>query len=172
MARNIEIKARLDNRAEVEARLTELNLSCQEVLHQHDTFYGSAMGRLKLRRFSDRMAELIYYERQDDSAAKESFYLLSKTEDAENLHASLTRSNGIRGEVKKVRHLYFMGRTRIHMDQVVGLGDFLELEVVMHEGDDSHNGVAEANEILAQLGVPQAACLSGAYIDLLLQGAA
>lgn len=41
----------------------------------------------------------------------------------------LTLSNGILGTVKKTRHLYMVKQTRIHIDQVMNLGNFMELEV-------------------------------------------
>ena len=167
MPRNIEVKARMKDRAVVEARLAALQLECDQVIQQHDTFYHSAQGRLKLRRFADQSAELIYYERDDQSDAKESFYLQTKTRDANNLHESLCLANGVRGEVKKVRHLYLHGRTRIHLDKVDGLGDYLELEVVMRDEEDNEVGVTEANDLLQQLGIPQSDCLECAYVDLL-----
>ena len=44
----------------------------------------------------------------------------------------LTAALGVRGQVIKTRTLYIAGQTRIHIDQVQGLGDFLELEVRAH----------------------------------------
>ena len=167
MPRNIEIKARMKDRVAVEARLAELQLTCDQVIQQHDTFYHSTQGRLKLRRFADNSAELIYYERDDKSDAKESFYLQTRTQDVENLHASLNLANGVRGEVKKVRHLYLHGRTRIHLDKVEGLGDYLELEVVMRDDEDNDIGVREANDLLQHLGIPKTDCQDCAYVDLL-----
>ena len=36
---------------------------------------------------------------------------------------------GIKGDVKKTRYLYMVGQTRVHVDEVEGLGNFMELEV-------------------------------------------
>lgn len=50
-------------------------------------------------------------------------------ETCENLRDILTISNGILGVVKKTRRLFMIDQTRIHIDDVQGLGSFLELEV-------------------------------------------
>lgn len=36
---------------------------------------------------------------------------------------------GVKGVVKKTRMLYMVDQTRVHVDSVEGLGDFMELEV-------------------------------------------
>jgi len=79
---------------------------------------------------------------------------------------ALTRANGMLGRVRKRRWLLLLGRTRIHLDRVEGLGDFLELEVVLHEGEAEADGAAEAQRILAALGIDPAQLVSGAYLDL------
>ena len=41
----------------------------------------------------------------------------------------LGQALGVLGVVRKQRLLYLVGQTRVHLDSVEGLGDFLELEV-------------------------------------------
>ena len=60
-----------------------------------------------------------------------------------------------------------MGRTRIHLDRVDALGDFLELEVVLSEDDDIADGQAEAQRLMEQLQVGPEALINCAYVDLL-----
>lgn len=45
------------------------------------------------------------------------------------MNALLTEALGQNGIVKKVRRLFLVEQTRIHVDNVEGLGDFMELEV-------------------------------------------
>jgi len=77
---------------------------------------------------------------------------------------------GAAGRVRKHRTLYLVGRTRVHLDRVEGLGDFLELEVVLAEGDSADAGVKEARGLMAALGLADDQLVEGAYVDLLSQG--
>ena len=48
---------------------------------------------------------------------------------SDDIKLLLSRSLGVKGCVKKTRTLYMVGQTRIHVDKVENLGDFMELEV-------------------------------------------
>lgn len=74
---------------------------------------------------------------------------------------------GVRGVVRKTRYLYMVGQTRIHLDDVEGLGHFMELEVVMREGQSDAEGQAIAEDLMRRLGVRKDAWLEGAYMDLI-----
>ena len=80
---------------------------------------------------------------------------------------ALARAQGVVGRVRKTRLLLLAGQTRIHLDRVEGLGDFLELEVVLREGQSEAEGEAIAEQLMAQLGVSASQRLAGAYLDLL-----
>ena len=88
------------------------------------------------------------------------------TEDPAALREALTRAQGAIGRVRKTRWLLLTGQTRIHLDHVEGLGDFLELEVVLRDGQSEAEGEAIADELLARLGVAPSQRLAGAYLDL------
>jgi predicted adenylyl cyclase CyaB len=62
------------------------------------------------------------------------------------------------------------GRTRIHLDEVTGLGSFLELEVVLADGEDAAAGESEAHDLMARLGVAPTDLVEGAYLDLMRDG--
>jgi adenylate cyclase class IV len=68
--------------------------------------------------------------------------------------------------VRKRRWLLLVGTTRIHLDRVERLGDFMELEVVLHEGQSDENGRAIAERLMQQLGLADASRLAGAYLNL------
>ncbi|AMH05345.1 class IV adenylate cyclase [Achromobacter xylosoxidans] len=169
MARNIEIKARVASLAAVESLAAALSGKEPVAIAQDDTFFACPDGRLKLRAFSDGTGELIFYRRADDTGPKESFYVISPTSSPDTLRDALGLAYGVIGRVRKQRLLFMAGRTRIHLDRVEGLGEFLELEVVLRDGESAEAGMAEARELLASLRIAPEQLVSGAYLDLLAQ---
>ncbi len=168
MNRNIEIKAKVDDVEAIAQRAQELGGTGPTVLEQVDTFFVCPRGRLKLRQFADsKEGELIYYERADETGPKQSRYDLHRTPDSESLCAALSAALGVRGVVRKTRALYLIGPTRVHLDRVEGLGQFVELEVVLEPEQDTAHGVDIARNLMEKLGIPRAGLVQRAYIDLL-----
>src|SRR5439155_10565874 len=138
---------------------------------QDDTFFRCESGRLKLRAFSSDEGELIFYRRADEQGPKESFYLMSPTSAPDTLRESLSLAYGQTGRVRKHRTLFLAGRRRIHLDQVERLGSFLELEVMLEDGEATESGIREAHILMERLGVQSTQLIQGAYVDLLAQSA-
>lgn len=173
MPRNIEIKARI---ASVDALLPQARAlaDTQPVLiEQDDSFFvvPPGRGRLKLREFADGSGELIHYHRVDGTAAKASDYVRVPVPDPVALREALARGCGLLGRVRKQRWLLIAGQTRIHLDRVEGLGDFMELEVVLQPGQGDAEGQAIADALMQRLGLADAERIAGAYMDLLLTAA-
>ena len=167
MPRNIEIKAGI---ASVEALLPRAQAVAggeAELIVQDDTFFTVPQGRLKLREFADGSAELIHYQRPDTGQAKASDYVVVPVPDAAALREALARACGVRGRVRKRRWLLRAGATRIHLDRVEGLGDFMELEVVLGPQQDDEEGTRIAEALMRELGLSEAPRLAGAYLDQL-----
>ncbi|MEE4638931.1 MAG: class IV adenylate cyclase [Wenzhouxiangella sp.] len=167
MPRNIEIKARVADRAALEQRAATLADEGPVQIFQDDTFFVCPEGRLKLRDFGDGRGELIFYRRADATGPKTSFYRIAPTAEPAALRETLGLALGERGRVIKHRTLYLAGRTRIHLDRVEGLGEFMELEVVLADGEDEATGQKEADELMEQLGIATDQLVEGAYLDLL-----
>jgi len=167
MARNVEIKARIASVEALAPRAAALADRGPVEIVQDDTFFACPNGRLKLRAFSAREGQLIFYRRPDRAGPKESFFLISPTSSPDTLREALTLAYGEAGRVRKRRTLFLAGRTRIHLDRVEGLGDFLELEVVMGEGEPAEAGVEVALDLLARLNISPDQLVEGAYVDLL-----
>jgi len=167
MPRNIEIKARIDSVAALAARAAAIATQGPVEIAQDDTFFRCETGRLKLRAFSATEGELIFYRRADAQGPKESFYVRTPTSTPDSLRECLSLAYGRVGRVVKHRTLYLVGRTRVHLDQVEGLGHFMELEVVLGETEPVEVGVAEAHALMATLGVQPSQLVETAYVDLL-----
>jgi predicted adenylyl cyclase CyaB len=117
--------------------------------------------------FENGSGQLISYVRKNQTGPKISEYNIYETADPHSLLAVLEKSHGIRGVVEKSRELYHCGKTRIHLDQVYDLGDFLELEVVLGEHEDRRAGEKEAAELMKKLQISEDNLVADAYIDLL-----
>src|SRR6266540_54990 len=167
MARNIEIKAHIASVEALAPKAAAIADKGPVEIIQDDTFFRCESGRLKLRAFFLGKGELIFYRRANQQGPKESFYLRSPTSAPETLRDSLSLAYGQAGRVQKHRTLFLVGRTRVHLDKVEGLGHFLELEVVLNEGELAETGIREAQHLIAQLGVDSSQLIEGAYIDLL-----
>jgi predicted adenylyl cyclase CyaB len=167
MPTNIEIKARINDWERLR-KLAEALSDCPvEVIDQLDTFFTCPRGRLTLRYFSPTRGELIVYEREDVAGSRASRYLITPTPEPDQLREVLTRALGVVGTVRKRRYLYLAGQTRIHLDEVEGLGTFLELEVVMLPNQPTAEGERIAADLMKKLGVKPRDLIAGAYVDML-----
>lgn len=169
MPRNIEIKARVDDVDALLPHARTLADGPEQLIEQDDCFFALApgRGRLKLRRFADGSAELIHYHRDDRPEARASDYRRAPLADGEALLRTLEPALGAAGRVRKRRWLLLRGRTRIHLDRVDGLGDFVEIEVVLEPAQSDADGVRIAEAILDALGLRDAPRIACAYVDLL-----
>jgi len=170
MARNVEIKAWIESVEALAPVAAALADQGPTEIAQDDTFFTCPHGRLKLRAFSATSGQLIFYQRPDQAGPKESFFLISPTASPDTLREALTLAYGQAGRVRKQRTLYLAGRTRIHLDRVENLGDFLELEVAMAEGEPAGAGEAVAYDLLAKFGIAPNQFIERAYVDLLNAG--
>jgi predicted adenylyl cyclase CyaB len=167
MPANIEIKARARNFADLRRRAEALSDTPAQVIPQEDTFFHTARGRLKLRQLAPDHGQLVYYERTDASGPKRSDYIIAESSDPAALRAALTAALGVRGVVCKRRSLYLVGQTRVHLDEVEGLGEFMELEVVLRPDQSDAEGQAIAQDLMTRLDVQEEDLLEGAYMDLM-----
>jgi predicted adenylyl cyclase CyaB len=170
MARNVEIKARIENIDSISRKVASFADGGPVEIIQDDTFFACPKGRLKLRVLSHERGELIFYQRADQAGPKESLYFISPTAAPDSLRETLSLAYGQVGRVRKRRILYLAGRTRIHLDRVEGLGDFIELEVVMKECEALESGAADARKIMRQLNILPEQLVEHAYVDLLARG--
>jgi len=167
MPSNIEIKAKLRDREAVESLVRARSDHGPELIIQEDVFFPCESGRLKLRAFSDDRGELIFYRRLDTEGPTQSDFFKAPTADPAAMATAMKAALGEVGTVRKRRTLYLVGQTRIHLDEVDGLGDWIELEVVLEPGQSSDDGARIARDLMAALGIEEADLEARAYVDLL-----
>ncbi|XP_074481531.1 uncharacterized protein LOC141761806 isoform X5 [Sebastes fasciatus] len=170
MLSNVEIKAKVSDPTLFAEKAAKLSQSEGTIIGQHDTFFNCRHGRLKLRDFMNEAGQLIFYERPDTDGPKLSRYSISPTSDPSSLRAVLSDALGVKGEVRKERRLFLIGQTRVHLDTVEGLGNYMELEVVMRPEQTVEDGQKVAEDLMVKLGVSKESLVMGAYMDLILKG--
>lgn len=153
MARNVEIKARAPQPHEPSAIAERLSAELSETSEQMDVFFRTERGFSMIDRITP--------------GPKVGTYSICTTDDPSALRTVLSAAYGEDVVVQKVRTLLLLGRTRIHIDRVDHLGDFVELEVVLDDGDAISDGMEEARSIMNQLGILESDLVEGAYADLL-----
>jgi adenylate cyclase class 2 len=169
--RNVEIKAVDDDPARTLERALALGASDEGVLAQRDTYFAVPAGRLKLREQEPGGDELIAYERPDAAAVRVSAYRLVPVAHARELRAALEATTGIRVVVAKRRRLLLWETVRIHLDEVEGLGSFVELEAVVDAGSDPARERELIADVRAALEIGDAALLEGSYADAAIAAA-
>ncbi|XP_037078169.1 uncharacterized protein LOC119099169 [Pollicipes pollicipes] len=166
--RNVEIKARVRDASRLRQLAAELSGSAGHKLVMRDTFFSSASGRLKLREQTGAPNQLIFYDRPDTAGPKLSdFCYAAVGDDVAALRDTLGRALGVRGDVQKTRLLFMVDQTRVHVDSVAGLGDFMELEVKLREDQTLEQGQAVAEALMKQLEVEPTDLIDCAYVDML-----
>lgn len=165
--RNLELKARHPDLAAARAAAVRLGAHPAGVEQQTDTYFSVPHGRFKLREIEGQPAVLIWYERPDRDEARLSTYYLVPVVDAATLKAALAAALGIRGEVRKRRAIYLWHNVRIHLDEVAGLGTFIEFEAVLSSDDDETLAPGRLAWLCQELAVTPANHVAPSYAELL-----
>jgi predicted adenylyl cyclase CyaB len=168
LRRNLELKARHRSRAGAIRACESLGAEDHGVLEQRDTYFATSHGRLKLREEGDR-AELIAYRRPDSAGERESRFRLIPVDDPTALQAALEDVLGVVAVVDKSRRLFLWHGVRIHLDQVKDLGDFIEFEAPVHEGQSVEDAADLLSVLVDRLGVEEAMRIATSYCDLIVE---
>jgi len=167
-SRNVELKAHDPDPARTLERALAAGADDRGLLRQRDTYFAVAHGRLKLREEEPGGATLIAYERPDAATERVSSYRLVPVADADGLRAALSVATGVTAVVVKRRRVLLWEAVRIHLDEVRGLGSFLELEAVAQPGSDLVRERAQVARLREALDIRDDALREGSYADALL----
>ena len=163
---NVEIKAACQDQHRIRNILNKLDADFRGRDHQVDIYFNSGNGRLKLRQ-GNIENNLIFYERPDNEGPKTSHCLLYKTEPATVLKDILGKAMGVKTTVEKQREIYFIGNIKIHLDEVTGLGDFVEIEA-RGTGDEYSEDylLGQCRELMKDLGIQDGDLVKDSYGDM------
>lgn len=177
--RNVELKARDSDPARSLERALALGAEDQGEIRQRDTYFARARGRLKLRE-QERLGaaapagrivtaygdELIQYSRDDSTDARTSRYRRVPAGEAKALREALDGAYGTLVTVTKRRRLLLWEGVRIHLDEVEGLGSYLELEAVAEPGSDLSEEHRKVERLREELEIGDDQLIAGSYSDL------
>jgi predicted adenylyl cyclase CyaB len=166
---NIEIKARCSDPSFVRNYLLANQAELRGTDHQTDTYFNVPNGRLKLR---EGLIEnnLIFYIRDNQAGPKQSSFQLVKTEDAAGLKAALTVALGVKVVVIKKREIWYIGNVKFHIDEVPGLGSFIEIEAGNILANlDKDQLQAQCDFYMQAFGVRKEDLVEVSYSDMMLE---
>jgi predicted adenylyl cyclase CyaB len=166
MSRNLELKARCADLAAAARSAESLGATCQGLLVQTDTYFHASHGRLKLRQHEGGRAELIAYSRPDHPEFRSSEYQVVPVANPAELKSALATALGIRGEVHKRRTLYLWHNVRIHLDDVSGLGTFIEFEAVLEDSQSEGESLGRLEKLTRALKIHPEDRIAVSYSDL------
>lgn len=164
MPDNLEIKLRAVDPGRLE-RIAKTIGKAIFFGQQIDTYFQVPSGRLKLRETSNG-AELIYYRRPDKASARRSEYLKLEVGEPRNVKSFFKEHLGIKQIVRKRRRVYLYKKARIHLDEVVGLGSFFEIEIPI--GGKMAQAQSLMRFLLRKFELQSGRPIRGSYADLLL----
>ena len=165
---NIEIKAKCSDPDFIRKYLISHKADFKGTDEQTDTYFNATKGRLKLRE-GNIENNLIFYERNNQAGPKSSQFNLVKIEDAKGLKDVLTRSMGVKVIVKKKREIYFISNVKFHIDEVPGLGAFVEIEAGNILADLKEEKLRfQCDFYMKELGIKQDDLVEISYSDMLL----
>jgi adenylate cyclase class 2 len=168
---NVEIKARCSNPADIRNYLTANGAVFKGVDEQVDTYFNVPNGRLKLRE-GNIENNLIFYERTNQAGPKNSHFHLVKVNDANALKEVLTKSIGVKVVVKKKREIYYISNVKFHIDEVPGLGSFVEIEAGNILADLTREQLNEQCDFyMKEFGIEPEELVEVSYSDMLLKEA-
>ena len=164
MPQNLELKARIASVSNAVRVVHRLKAQRKGVLHQRDIYYKVSRGRLKLRTINNRSAELIFYNRPNKKGRRYSEYFILPVSDAKLANELCSAAFGQKVIVDKKRRLFLYKNSRIHLDEVYGLGTFVEFEVLVKHGKRQAQKLLELLSL--EFDIQRTATIAVSYSDL------
>lgn len=169
MSLNLEIKARAGDLDKLEGLLRQRSKTPPTSITQEDVFFKVQKGRLKMRCENESECELIYYQRDNTKGPKYSRYFIEHIENPRAKKKELTRLFGIKTVVKKLRKLFLIDNARVHLDEVEGLGQFVEIEILLDASHSETMAQKMVERLMAMIEISEVDLIKASYEDLAIR---
>ncbi|MDR2854659.1 MAG: class IV adenylate cyclase [Methanomicrobiales archaeon] len=171
----IEIKVKVPNLAPVRSKLDQIGASHSEHLTEQDMYYnaphrdfGETDEALRLRTTSNGVTLTYKGKREIICGSKVRKEYNLSVEAKETAHEIFTHLGFIPvAEVNKERDYYVFEDFSIALDDVSGLGTFVEIELVCEEEKDAKEAVNRIASLAEKIGVTGES-ISDSYLELIL----
>ena len=165
---NIEIKAKSTKNDKIRSILVDMNANFKGVDTQYDTYFNCDKGRFKLREGTIENS-LIFYDRETKAGPKRSDIHYYHPNPESNLKDLLVAACGMKIEVRKTREIYHLDNVIFHIDEVEGLGSFIEIEVFSNSDETVVEELyKQCNYYLELLGIDSNQLIEHSYSDMLM----
>ncbi|MGE5436311.1 MAG: class IV adenylate cyclase [Syntrophothermus sp.] len=166
MATNLELKIKVKDFKPIISNLKKIKAIKVKVLNQKDIYYKNKNGLRKLR-IENGEESFIQYVRDEKGKDRFSDYDLLRisSQNSEKFFDKFLTKEVV---VEKIRTLYMFDNTRIHLDEVRGLGKYLELETLVLNG--KQDAKKRFSYIFEELGLGEYKEIKKSYRDLKLKG--
>lgn len=164
MPLNLELKIKVNSHKQIESALKKNGAEFKGILKQKDVYYKTKTGLLKLR-IEGKSFTLIKYLRDEKGKRWSNYELLDlRGKYPEKYLESILNIEAV---VEKKRKLYLYDNTRVHLDEVKGLGNFLELETLLVAGKS--DATRRFDFVKQMLGIENHEQIRASYRNLILK---
>ena len=166
---NAEVKARCARPDETRAAILSRGGVLRGIDQQTDTYFVVPKGRLKVREGTIENS-LIAYDRPLEAGVRGSTLVLAILTPAEaaGMRAVLEAAMPVAARVVKTREIFFAGNVKLHLDNVEGLGSFVEIEAQCGAAPPDRPALeAQAAQWSDFLGIAPADTIASSYAEML-----
>lgn len=165
---NIELKAKYSRFAYARKCVLKLGGDHHETIHQTDVYFRIPDGRMKLRYIRGASGYLVFYKRNDNPEPRASEYYIYDTKNPEALEKVLTKAHGMLAKVQKKREVHLIDNVRIHLDDVNGLGQFIEFEAVLSSEKSAVEEKQKLENYMKLFAIDHTKLQAISYLDMVL----
>lgn len=177
----IEIKVPLKDAKETAEKLTGLGFTILHRIREEDIYFDTAASQIKnngealrVRTVTDQdsgkeESVITFKGKRMDTVSKSRKELETGVSERDTV-IEILESIGFHKVVPRVvktRSEYSMGRMNACLDHIESLGDFLELEIVVHGESEKDAALAEITEVLQRLGYSLEDTVRNSYLSML-----